>query len=180
MVDLISYTVSALDPVPLLHEAAPGSGQLCGSTFLNRIFAKYMRDRFENDPEWDDEVMIAAMERFDGIKRKFEGNLDKVYIIPVHGLKDNRPAGIKRGILRLSGKDVSDIFEPVISEILKLVKDHIRATKKNVKEVLLVGGFGSNVYLRNRLQEEVGRAIEVKVGREPYVPDRCSWRNPIC
>ena len=45
------------------------------------------------------------------------------------------------------------IFEPVIKEVISLVLSQIKATKREVKAVLLVGGFGSSAYLRERLRE---------------------------
>lgn len=56
-VDLISYTVTALKPILKLHEAAPGTGGLCGSTYLNRIFQQYLLAKFSSNPGWDDEVV---------------------------------------------------------------------------------------------------------------------------
>jgi hypothetical protein len=56
-VDLISYTVTALKPILQIKEAAAGTGSLCGSTFLNRIFTKLLKERFENDPNWDEEIL---------------------------------------------------------------------------------------------------------------------------
>lgn len=56
-VDLISYTVTALKPLLKITEASPGSGSLCGSSFLNRIFQKFLKDRFESDAAWDDDVL---------------------------------------------------------------------------------------------------------------------------
>lgn len=64
-VDLISYKVSALKPMLRIAEAAPGSGSLCGSTFLNRIFHKFLADRFSADPNWDEDVSEEAMKRFE-------------------------------------------------------------------------------------------------------------------
>ncbi len=55
-VDLISYTVLALEPILELEEAAPGTGALCGSTFLNRRFEQYLEHQCENNPAWDGEV----------------------------------------------------------------------------------------------------------------------------
>lgn len=55
-VDLISYTVIALKPLHIT-EASPGSGSLCGSSFLNRIFQKVLKDRFESDSTWDGGVL---------------------------------------------------------------------------------------------------------------------------
>ncbi len=55
-VDLISYTMSALKPILKLDEAAPGTGGLCGSTYLNSIFEQYLLAIFGSNPSWDDEV----------------------------------------------------------------------------------------------------------------------------
>jgi len=56
-VDLISYKVSALHPLLQIAEASPGSGSLCGSSFLNRIFQKLLFDKFRNEPAWDNDVL---------------------------------------------------------------------------------------------------------------------------
>ena len=56
-VDLISYTVSALKPMLSVDEAASGTGSLCGSTYLNRIFEQYVIARFGENDGWDDEVI---------------------------------------------------------------------------------------------------------------------------
>lgn len=56
-VDLISYTVTALKPLLQITEASPGSGSLCGSSFLDRNFQKFLKDRFESDPTWDEDVL---------------------------------------------------------------------------------------------------------------------------
>ncbi|KAL8840764.1 MAG: hypothetical protein Q9170_001202 [Blastenia crenularia] len=120
-VDLISYKVSALKPVLQITEAAPGSGSLCGSTFLNRIFHKFLVDKLSNDPNWDDDVLEEAMKRFE-----------------------------------------VTIFEPVIKEVIALVEGQIKATKAQVKAVLMVGGFGQSVYLRDRLRQAIApRGIEL-------------------
>lgn len=168
----MSYTVSALKPIPQIHEAAPGTGGLCGSIFLNRIFAKYMRDKFGNDPNWNDvENMEEALEKFNTeIKVKFRGDLDEdPFKVPVTGLADNRKNGIFRHRYSLPQKDVKEIFKPVISEIIKLVKNQVQATKQKVTAVLLLGGFGSNLYLLDRLRAELGSNIQVIQPGNGYV-----------
>jgi hypothetical protein len=171
-VDLISYTITALKPVPEFEEAVPGSGGLCGSSFLNRIFAKYMRDKFGSHSEWSEDALAPVMEYFESEKRKFQGDPNDEFTIPVSAIEDSPPFIVK-GILRLSSEEVSkSIFDPVINEIVKLVKDQIRATEevqKTVKAILLVGGFGENIYLHNRLRAEVGRDIKVMGGLHRYV-----------
>lgn len=56
-VDLISYTVSELRPILKIFEASPGSGLLCGSSFLNRIFQRFLETKLSGEPNWDADVL---------------------------------------------------------------------------------------------------------------------------
>lgn len=64
-VDLISYTITNLRPILEVKEAAPGSGALCGSTFLNMRFAKFLKFKLGKEDGFDDEVLAEAMEVFE-------------------------------------------------------------------------------------------------------------------
>ena len=55
--DLISYTVKALKPILKVEEASPGSGSLCGSSFLNRRFREFLQQKYSEQPGWDDDVL---------------------------------------------------------------------------------------------------------------------------
>lgn len=66
-VDLISYTITSLNPILKVREAAPGSGGLCGSTFLNRRFGEFLVEKLGQQRGWDDETLAEAMERFDTV-----------------------------------------------------------------------------------------------------------------
>lgn len=68
---------------------------------------------------------------------------------------------MKRGKLVLKSEDVKQILEPVIGQVVKLVLEQIRTTSGEVKAVLLVGGFGTSMYLRERIKEAVSKKIEV-------------------
>ncbi|KAL9625213.1 MAG: hypothetical protein Q9160_000615 [Pyrenula sp. 1 TL-2023] len=165
-VDLISYTVKSLKPT-VLEEAAPGSGSACGSTFLNRIFADYLKSRFGGNPKWNDKILWGAMEQFDNIKRQFDGRSGP-YRIPVAPLEDDKLKGINRGELRLDKDEIKKIFEPVIKEIVKLVQSQISDAGRAIEAVLLIGGFGQNVYLQDRLKEAVGDQINVYESMNPW------------
>lgn len=56
-VDLISYTVTSLKPILTVDEAAPGTGGVCGSTFLNRIFQSHLIDKCKSNTGWDEHVL---------------------------------------------------------------------------------------------------------------------------
>ena len=159
-VDLISYTVTGLDPVLQVEEAVKGEGYVCGGIFVNRVFAKYMKDTYGNHASFNDEVLADAVRQFEqNIKQRFDGNVDKIYKIPV-GIQNGKD--IRDGNLRLSGNQVKRFFDPVVKEIERLVLAQLRATKQRVKCVVLVGGFGGNKYLKTRLENVVGDGIQVK------------------
>jgi hypothetical protein len=66
---LISYTVTDLYPILKVKEAAAGTGDLCGSTFLNRRFGDYLTTKLGKEPGWDSEILAEAMEKFDSVVR---------------------------------------------------------------------------------------------------------------
>lgn len=86
------------------------------------------------------------------------------------GLRDNPAYGVRRGRLCLTGSDVSKIFEPVVKEVISLVKGQIAATRAEVKAVLMVGGFGQSVFLRDSIRSAVAdQGIEVMQSPNGFV-----------
>ena len=162
-VDLISYKVTAIHPDVQLVEAAPGSGESCGSTFLNRIFYAFLQAKFGKVKGFDGGIMEEAMKQFDDVvKRSFRGSADESFSIHVSGLPDNANLGIRRGKFTLLGKDLLKIFDEVFEVILDLIRGQIKATKGHVRAIFLVGGFGSSVYLRESIRNLVkGSKTEV-------------------
>lgn len=74
----------------------------------------------------------------------------------VPGLADDPAQGVRRGKFRMTGTEVSKIFEPVVQEVVSLVRGQIAATNKKVNAVLMVGGFGQNAYLRETIRASIG------------------------
>jgi hypothetical protein len=64
---LFSYTITSLNPTLKIKEAAPGSGGLCGSNFLDRRFSEFLVGKLGQERGWDDEILAEAMERFDTV-----------------------------------------------------------------------------------------------------------------
>ena len=56
-IDLISYTVTTLKPQLEIIEATAGTGMLCGSTFLNRRFGKFLEEKLGREVGWDKDVL---------------------------------------------------------------------------------------------------------------------------
>ncbi|KAL8670828.1 MAG: hypothetical protein Q9168_004647, partial [Polycauliona sp. 1 TL-2023] len=164
-VDLISYKVTGLKPTLKVQEVVPGRGKKCGSTFLNRRFEAFIEDKLGNHPCWQEDMLEEAANRFDGIKRQYDGSKTSMYDVPVPTFPDSPEYDVRRARYTLKGSDLHNIFEPVIEDVLGLVRQQIEATraaKSTVKAILLVGGFGENGYLFQRLQQSVStEEIEV-------------------
>jgi hypothetical protein len=86
---------------------------------------------------------------------------DQTWKVPVTGLATNETLSVKKGKLILKSADVKEILEPVIAQVVKLVLGQIQTTNGEVKAILLVGGFGTSMYLRERIREAVNNKIEV-------------------
>ncbi|KAG8411532.1 hypothetical protein J3458_015589 [Metarhizium acridum] len=159
-VDLSSYRVQSLKPSVSLLQVAKASGGLCGSSFLNRIFEDYLKNRLhghvkrwgERETRWLKSAVNKWFEQ--DVKPHFSGKDDENAYYETYGLGDN--IGIPNDILEISGKDIREkIFDPVIRRIQILVRDQITVTVnegEKVTAVLLAGGFGNNAYLRTSLE----------------------------
>ena len=82
------------------------------------------------------------------------------YTILVPGLANNPKLGIRRGRFTIKPAEMKGIFEPIILKIIGFVKGQIKASKQTIRAVLLVGGFGQNNYLKERLRGSLS-GIEV-------------------
>jgi molecular chaperone DnaK (HSP70) len=159
-IDLITYSVLELKPILKLRETVPGAGHTCGSTYLNRIFRKYLEDTFSGDDGWEADTIEEATAHFENTtKRKFDGGNGK-YLIPVRGLADNPEKSVKRSHFTILGSRLVELFEPVMANIKNLVIEQVLQSK-SVKAVLLVGGFGQSVYLREVIKGAVGPEVQV-------------------
>lgn len=61
----------------------------------------------------------------------------------------------------MTGTQVQGVSDPVVEEVVALVRGQIAATYKQVRAVLLVGGFGQNACLRETIRAAIDPAIEV-------------------
>ncbi|KAJ5921154.1 Hsp70 family chaperone [Penicillium verhagenii] len=157
-VDLASYTISSLNLQPFsckLEGAAIGTGGLCGSSFLNRIFEEYLINKLKTYSGWNRSFMIDALKAFEErIKPNFTGESHVEHIIRIQGLVRSDRHGVYPNFLTLTTPELREnVFDKVINIVQAHVSNQIANTKKPVKAVLLAGGFGKNPYLKKRLQE---------------------------
>jgi hypothetical protein len=65
--------------------------------------------------------------------------------------------------------DLKGIFEPIVEQVIELVKGQVEATHVQVKAVLLVGGFGQSNYLKERLRSSLNTETDkIEVLQPPH------------
>ncbi|UNI23179.1 hypothetical protein JDV02_009014 [Purpureocillium takamizusanense] len=169
-VDLSSYKITSMEDFIGLRRVSTISGELCGSSFLNRIFEDYLTKRPElAHVDWtarqNMRLLRAAVNEFETtIKPQFTGNETGAFYLTTP-LPVRRPSD-DGSELAIPVKDIREkVFDLVISKICSLVRDQIKdtvAATGSVKRILLAGGFGRNTYLERRVQQEVGDDIKVR------------------
>ncbi|OXV07229.1 hypothetical protein Egran_05006, partial [Elaphomyces granulatus] len=163
-VDLISYEVVSLTPVLQLKELVPGTGGMAGSLGLNQRFAESVK-RLVGDDQWEvlrqSRGFFHAQKSFETeVKRSFRGHADEEYFItfPMATLEDNPEAGLEANCWTMTGKDLEDIYEPLIADVLKLIDEQVTSAMikrpgRDLRGIFLVGGFGSSQYLKTRVEK---------------------------
>jgi hypothetical protein len=107
-VDLITYTISSLQPLQL-QEVAVGTGALCGAVYLDRRFDDFVveqigKDRFEAMDHRAKFQMGQYWETY--MKREFSekllGEEEEDFWVPVMGVPDSEDGRMRGGFLRVS------------------------------------------------------------------------------
>ncbi|KAK6856748.1 hypothetical protein PG995_006935 [Apiospora arundinis] len=163
-VDLIAYEVAQSSPLELA-EVVPGTGGMAGAIGLNKRFEDAVRDLIG-------EVQMATLKSVAGcwttvlnqfeteIKRKFCGERYETYYVPFPGqrLEDDQSENLVSNLWAMKCGDLHDIFDPLVRDVIRLIEEQVQASRmkyplRPIKAIFLVGGFGSNGYLKSRIEK---------------------------
>ncbi|KAK2753355.1 hypothetical protein FQN55_003484 [Onygenales sp. PD_40] len=162
-VDLITYKMKSVTYPYEVEETAIGGGSQCGSTFLNRKFEEVLMKKLNGKPI-SKNAKAMAMNHFEKeTKRNFgtededEDEEDIEFQIPIPGVEDDPSVGICAGFLEMTYAEMKEVFQPVMTEVLMLLNEQLKAAIKEgpISAVILVGGFGESTYLYRQIKEAV-------------------------
>lgn len=161
-VDLITYSIKSLSPLRL-EEVVRGSGGCCGAVFLNLAFEKFVQKKLGNKAFFElrfnkPKTWLTALKYFEEhMKRTFNpAQKDTDFYVPLPSFENNAKAGIADGFLCVNQKDVSQIFKPIISQIIDLIEGQVSSVHRlgqKVNALILVGGFGQSEFLATCLRK---------------------------
>ncbi|KAK4078719.1 uncharacterized protein Triagg1_3050 [Trichoderma aggressivum f. europaeum] len=167
-VDVITYTVIQTDPIRV-EESVKGDGKLCGATFLDEMFLTALRSKINKVSSNAFEILekngglrrIMHNDWENGIKPQFS-NSNQHWVVQMPNSGSNRKRTYDQfhfSDLKFSAKDVQKIFKPIVAEIETLIAIQASTVKikykKEPKFLVLVGGFGRQLFLYTRLQDRL-------------------------
>jgi len=149
-----------------LEEVCRGSGESCGSTFVDEEMYNWLKKKL--GPVWKrmeaDNVSLTDYfnEPWQKIKLSFRGDMDnESFDIPA---KLSKTYMTNEDRARLNGgdeiiiteADVRSFFQKSVDKIKKLIRDLLDECNGKIEKCILVGGFGSSQYLLNCIKKDFG------------------------
>jgi molecular chaperone DnaK (HSP70) len=108
-VDLISYRITQVSPFLRVEEAAIGSGDKCGATYVDKEFLAWLEKKlgtptFKEIPKSKTRHGSQLMNAFEALKIHFAGNKEEVQISLPRGcgIQDDEENGIEDGELTMT------------------------------------------------------------------------------
>ncbi|KAL8643779.1 MAG: hypothetical protein Q9226_008127 [Calogaya cf. arnoldii] len=166
-VDIITYKILQINPLSIV-ECTAGTGDYCGSTFVDREFEKlFIRRMGSHYTTLSSVHRQQVIKNFEAAKVAFrnEPEQEDFYVnLPTVG--DIEVAGVHSGNLHISRAEMRSLFNPVIDRVLDLINVQVNIVP-SVNLIVLVGGFGESEYLYQRVLMWASRAqIRVLQPRE--------------
>ncbi|TFK50906.1 hypothetical protein OE88DRAFT_1630799 [Heliocybe sulcata] len=162
-IDLSSYRITKAKPIKVEEVAIPGC-RVHGSVFVNERATAFLFEKLKgsiyDDPQ-DIDNIVRSFEKT--VKRRFKASNETVHI-RFGSRNDNDPEyGISKGIMKLTGNEVSQFFNPSVDAIVDAVQEQRRQEGDiKLQTIFFVGGFAANDYLFSKLRGELaGTGIEI-------------------
>ncbi|KAF5016695.1 hypothetical protein F66182_11546 [Fusarium sp. NRRL 66182] len=105
---------------------------------------------------WTDERLVYALNEFESFKKTFSPKGEPLT------LKVDASLGLKRNRYTMTQDDMkAKIFEPIMKDVVCLIKEQIKMAGDGVAAVIMVGGFGQSRYLKSRIRDAISSRTEV-------------------
>ncbi|KAI0738316.1 hypothetical protein C8Q80DRAFT_271627 [Daedaleopsis nitida] len=153
-VDISSYLCKSTLPMCFEEICSPDC-MVQGSTVVNMRAERFIRERFRNEHEVDEEAIQTAVESFDKeAKPLFSSSREGDSYINT-GLRRLTKAdlNVRRGNLLLTRDEMESFFRPSFEAIIGAIRRQFQSTKGGyVSNVFLIGGFSANDWLHENLK----------------------------
>ncbi|CAH1759236.1 942_t:CDS:2 [Entrophospora sp. SA101] len=183
----VDLTMRQLLPKNRLGEVTECSGDLCGGSFVDLEFVKYIGRKvgvnaIKSLKEKKYGQYQYMIQRFcDNVKFKFDGgdedveyDFDIEEICPAlkDYIADSQKDQLKEDewLINLDYETIKSFFDPVIGRIIRLIRSQLEASNGDCSAIFLVGGFSESLYLKKRIKEEFKKKQYVSIVSVPSEP----------
>ncbi|CAI2162477.1 10848_t:CDS:2 [Funneliformis geosporum] len=169
-----------------LGEITERTGDFCGSAYVDQEFIKFLetkvgesaiellrKNNYNQFQYMIQEFCKHVKLLFSGEKtsyKPYEFDLEEVcpvlkqYVTGT--FRDNLEE--EDWMFELTFKNVKDMFDPVLSKIISLIKDQLGSSKDKCTAMFLVGGFSESKYLQFKVKQEFKSQVSIiSVPRQP-------------
>ncbi|QRW20316.1 heat shock protein 70 kDa 12B [Rhizoctonia solani] len=154
-VDTTLYSVTSMRPILKLKEERASACVQAGAIFVDSEVEKHLRKTLANAGLSSEDVVEytkAGVKDFEGFaKRAFRDETTEQSVAVAHTRFNNTTIRARRGRMSFPGLIIKEFFDVCVKEITASVDQQINGL--NVPYILLVGGFGDSVYVRNEFKK---------------------------
>ena len=155
-VDLIAYEIMQIAPHLSVVECTAGTGDFCGSTFIDREFDKLFTRRMGHHYN---NVSIQnrqqTVKNFEGAKAAFRDDSSQpMFYVNVPTVGTLEQCRVYGGNFEITQLEMRNLFDVVVDQVLNLISTQVSKASGgpySVNSILLVGGFGESEYLYRRI-----------------------------
>ncbi|CAB4425207.1 unnamed protein product [Rhizophagus irregularis] len=181
----VDLTIRKLIGNNQLSEITEGTGDFCGSTFIDNEFIDFLRKKLGIDAinSFRDscygQIQSMIQEFCQRVKLPFTGD-DLVFSYELD-IEMTAPALLQyidketrfkmeenEWLIEINYKDIKAMFDPVVDRIIRLIHLQLSNAREECSAMFLVGGFSGSIYLQNRIKQEFQHRVKnISVPNQP-------------
>ncbi|CAG8646618.1 11627_t:CDS:2 [Ambispora gerdemannii] len=173
----VDLTVRTILPNSKLSELTESTGDFCGSTYVDKAFKHFIGTKIgrsalklmeeKHYPQFQYLIQYFCTDvklPFDGDERNWrnkEIDLEEICPILLQYVKGEEREELEEceWVIELDFQTVKYFFDQAIENILKLIRQQLTKSEKNISAIFLVGGFSESKYLMHCVRQEFNRQV---------------------
>ncbi|PKY37991.1 hypothetical protein RhiirA4_500116 [Rhizophagus irregularis] len=184
----IDITIRKLIGNNQLGEVTESTGDFCGSTFIDKEFVDFLRNKLGNNAidllitNYYDQFQYMIQQFCQCVKLPFTGDdLDfsyELYELDIERVAPNLKQYVQNEIkdemeendwvIEINYEDIKAMFDPVVNKIIRLIHLQLSNAQEECPTMILVGGFSESKYLQKRIKEEFQHRVKnISVPNQP-------------
>ncbi|CAB5192636.1 hypothetical protein RhiirA5_506095 [Rhizophagus irregularis] len=172
----IDLTIHKLVGNNQLSEVTESTGDFCGSTFIDKEYIKFLRNKLGNSAidslienhygqfqYMVQEFCKYAKIPFTGNRKEFvpyEQDIEDTALLKYVNEETRYIMEENDWMIKINYEDIKAMFDPVVNRIIKLIHLQLSNVQEKCSAMFLIGGFSESKYLQKRIREEFQHRVK--------------------